>query len=421
MDGALYLLTAGGAAEPLFRDPQDYDTYLKLLAEHKARYGFQLFAYCLLPESLSLCLEPRPGTTVSAIMHDLTAAYTRYVNKRYGRSGPLVRERFKETVVEKTPYLLSLTAHVHSLPRQAGLVQALPGYPFSSCRRYCSQEASTDRLEMDAEIGEVVSLLPAAQATYEQYLNDLSTEDLERLARTFRQRIVGSETFINNLMRERRTCRQVAAVSDTASDPRIAEAGTDGSAAPVVAQRPAAAPSRHLALAMVSVLAVMFSGGVVASLHQRIGALQETIAALSEENEASFRTRPSLAIQREAIGELASLEGTEWDVRLMPMHAQGAEAIQQDRLAFTKRQVSATSLASQGFSAANYTMTVQPDGTRNWETMQSNPSGELVSWQGEWQGPVMRGLVTRQTATKTSEQFTFVAVARKPATLRSET
>jgi len=420
VDGALYLLTAGGAAEPLFRDPQDYETYLNLLAEYKTRYGFRLFAYCLLPESLSLCLEPLSGTTVSAIMHDLTAAYTRYVNKRYARSGPLVRERFKETVVEKALYLLSLTAFVHSLPRQAGLVQEPKGYPFSSCRRYYSPAGSTDRLDMDAELREVLSLLPAA--TYEQYLHDLSMEDIERLARIFQQRLVGSEAFVS-LVSERRARRPVGSVSRAAagSHPLTAEAVTDRSATLVQAQRSATVPSRHLTLVMASVLAVIFSGGVVASLHQRIGGLQRTIAALSEENEASFRTRASLAIQHEAIGELASLEGTEWDVRLMPMYAQGAEAIQQDQLAFTKRQVCATSLATQGFSAANYTMTVQPDGTLNWETMQSNPSGELVSWQGEWQGPVMRGVLTRQTAGKTSERFTFVAVARKPAALRSET
>lgn len=409
IDGALYLLTAGGAAEGLFRDPQDYDAYLKLLAEHKARYGFRLFAYCLLPGEISLCLEPRPGTTVSAIMHDLTAAYTRYVNKRYQRSGSLFRERFKETVVEKASYLLSATAYLHSLPRQAGLVQALAGYPFSSYRRYDSEAASTDRLDMATEIQEVLQALAAEypQVSYADYVNGLSGTDLAEL---FRPRLVGSEAFIR-LVKQQLTDRTLEPVF------RGHNMGqTDRTQYCVPGNRP-----RHLALVAASLAAVAFSGVVVASLHQRIGSLQQTLLALSEENEASFRTRASLAIQRDAVGELAGLEGTEWDVRLMPLHAQNIEAIQQDQLAFTKRQVSATSLATQGFSAANYTMTVQPDGTRNWETMQTNPSGELVSWQGEWHGQVMRGVLTRRTAGKTSEHFTFVAVARKPATLRSET
>ena len=263
---------------------------------------------------------------------------------------------------------------------------------------------------MNAEIQEVLRALAAEypQVSYEDYVNRLSGTDLAEL---FSPRVVGSAAFVS-LVKAKLTNTAVNTpftLHPSPSDSEIVNRGSLPSS------------SRHLALAMASVLAVMFSGVVVASLHQRIGGLQQTIAALAEENEASFRTRYSLAVQHEAIGELAGLEGTEWDVRLIRMYAQGAEMIQQDQLAFTRRQVSSAALATQGFPAANYAIAAQPDGTVSWETMQTNPSGELVSWQGEWHGPVMRGVVTRQIAGKTSEHFTFVAVARKPATLRSET
>ena len=275
-----------------------------------------------------------------------------------------------------------------------------------------------DRLDMETEMREVLSLLPGAPtaAAYAARLSHVSRDERESLRRLFTQRVVGSEAFVSLVeTRLRRAC-----VTALPSSGPLAQWPGEHDAAMESAE-PSPARPRHLALVCASLAAVVFSGVVVASLHQRIGGLQQTIAALAEENEASFRTRYSLAVQHEATDELASLEGTEWDVRLMPMYAHGGEAIRQDQLAFTTRQVSSAALATQGFSAANYTIAAQPDGTLNWETMQTNPSGELVSWQGEWHGPVMRGVVTHQTAGRISEHFTFVAVARKPAAVRSET
>jgi len=133
--------------------------------------------------------------------------------------------------------------------------------------------------------------------------------------------------------------------------------------------------------------------------------------ALSQENDAQFRSHYSLTVQHGLPG-LATLDGTEWEIRLMPMGAESAAGIQQDQLAFTHNQVSSSALTVQQFPPSNYTLTPQPNGVLLWETMQTSPHGEVVCWRGEWQGTTMRGVTTRQPAGKAPENFTFVGTVR---------
>jgi REP element-mobilizing transposase RayT len=420
-----YVTSRGGDGQRLlFRDHDDHLAYLALLFEYKQRYGVQLFAYCLLPDQVHLCLELGPKSNISGLMHDVTSRYTKYSNRRYNREGHLFQERFRTVLMEKHALILPMTAYVHSLPARVGLSREFNTYPYSSCAAYLNAESHQSAKEISEEVSEVLAHLPGG---YETFLNRIEPAAMNQLEQRLSQRILGSEAFVAAIR-----SRIKAAQGLPASEPPVAASKRAQASAPI-ARRFAWRPARVAWASGVAAMLLVAAIGV----QQRIGTLEQVLASLSkenealfkargvfasfEENQASLRTHAALAVQHEAIGELVSLEGTEWDVRLMPMHAKTPEAIQQDQLAFTRRQVSSTALASQGFSAANYTTTEQPDGTLNWETMQSNPSGELVSWQGAWQGPVMRGVVTRQTTGKTPEHFTFVAVTRKPAAIRSET
>lgn len=414
VDGAIDLVTARGeASTPLFQDPQDYDTYLKLLAEQQTRYGFRLFAYCLLPDAVLLAIEPAAGSTLSEIMHDLTTCYSRYANKRHARTGPLFRERFKQAIVESQTHLLPLASYLHLLPVQRGLAQEAQGYPFSSAQRYATPANAIDRLDMDEEIQLVLRALPP-ETGYAQHLSRISAAEQHQLQRIFASRIVGSTEFVS---------RVKAALARPLPETRPAEIIAAVPSMPSLA--PAAAPRswRSLGIVMASLAAVAFSAVLVGSLQRQLGSLKQTLAAITDgQGVAGY----SLAIHRNPVKEFASLEGTEWDVRLMPLHAMPTnaktqDAISEDSLAFSQKHMTAHALGRDGFSPSRYTMALQPDGTLNWETMQVNPSGETLLWQGEWQGPSMRGVVTRQARGEQPQHFTFVGVSRTPTAGRSET
>lgn len=99
----------------LFRDEDDKDYYLNLLARYKERYKCRIYAYCLMDNHLHLHFDPT-GTDVSQFMHSLNTAYVRYYNKKYERHGHLFQERFESKIVDTEAYHLAVTAYIHNNP-----------------------------------------------------------------------------------------------------------------------------------------------------------------------------------------------------------------------------------------------------------------------------------------------------------------
>jgi REP element-mobilizing transposase RayT len=393
LEGAVYVVTARGLSEePLFKDSADEHAYLQLLADYHRRHGFRLYAWCLLPDGIHLCLEPGPGSSLSTVMHDLSAGYTRYVNKRYGRSGHLFQARYKAVVAEKAACLLDATAQVHLQPVRLGLVRHAQDHQASSARAYIDG-ASPVPLATD----EVLPQLPASVSGYAGYL---ASVDHTRVAARFQQAIVGSHEFIA-------TARACARAEGDPSTP---------SASPWASGR---LPRARLAV-LTGSAAVLVAGLAVGVtlLSRRVVRLERALVALAQENEATFLAGQSVA-QASFAPEIRDLQGTRWDVQIAPLFGQAATS-DQDRLEFDERRVTSTALAAQGFGHSPYLMHSRRGGRGTWETAQTNAQGDLVLWQGEWRGSVMQGMVTRQPAGRPAERCTFVAVLREAGAVRSE-
>src|SRR3989338_3921198 len=137
VEGALYYISCRAIEKTaLFKDQADYEAYLQLLETYRSQFGFKLFAYALLPDQLHLCLELTNKATISTVMHAINSRYTKYYGKRYGHAGHLFQERFKATLMEKTPALLRLTGYLHTLPLRLGMVRELQAYRWSSSLHY---------------------------------------------------------------------------------------------------------------------------------------------------------------------------------------------------------------------------------------------------------------------------------------------
>lgn len=396
LEGMVYYVTSRGASDPIIRDQQDYETYMGLVGEYQQRYGFRLFAYCIVPDQVHLCLEPAQGTTISAIMHDLTTRYTKYYNRRYGRTGHLFQERFKAVLVEKEHSLLFVTACLHRWPMQCGLMSDFSAYPFSSYARYMGA-AGLGPIRMDAEVAEILRLLPTEHTpeAYQRYVTGLTPAESER---PMRSRILGSEAFVQR-------------VKDRLSGP----AGLQPAAAGPIQEIPMTAPLRRQAVLMTAgslTAAVLGFGMIVASLYQRVGSVEDGIVVLSQENEASFLSRQAMTVQQAKVEAFASLESAVWEIRLMPISASAGAELQQDELTFAGEHLTSRSFAAEGFTEARYLVRVEPDGTSVWEAAQSHANGDVVTWQGEWQADVMRGTMTRQKAEGGHVQMGFVGAAR---------
>ena len=405
LDGAVYLVTCRGRSAALFQDAQDYETYLGLLRMYQARYEFRLFAYCLLADEVVLCVEPAAGSTLSAVMHDITAGYTRYVNRRHQRTGPLFQDRFHAAVAEKATMLLPLTAYVHRLPLRAGHAQALESYLHSSFSSYCASAQADDDAPMLREITDALALLPTDHTVgaYLRYVADLTPEDDQRLELQLRRKILGSDAFIERVQQQRARVPQAPPVAAVVEPPAVRRAFA--TAWRVNSTIPLLSAALCLLLMPIGLFAM--------SLVDRLRAMEQSIVALSQENEATFRARYSLAVQETGPEEVVGLDETRWEIRMMPMNATDRSQVRQDELAFTKNQVSSMTLANEGFQASRYTVTSHPNGGVLWETMQTSPQGDVVCWRGERHGTTMQGVVTRQPIGKAVENFTFVGVTRE--------
>ncbi|MFH0827622.1 MAG: transposase [Candidatus Omnitrophota bacterium] len=111
-----YITVRTNNHELLFQDNSDYEFFVEVLKSRKEKYGFKLYAYCLLNNHYHLLIEPLEGANISKIMQALNTSYTLYFNKKYNRTGHLVGGRFESRLLNKDNGLLNETMHIHLNP-----------------------------------------------------------------------------------------------------------------------------------------------------------------------------------------------------------------------------------------------------------------------------------------------------------------
>jgi REP element-mobilizing transposase RayT len=126
---------------PLFRDDRDRADLVGRLAAVAARTRLAVLAWALLPNHIHLLVRTPPASpegtyraTLAPTMRRLLTGYAGAFNRRHGRKGHLVQNRYKSILVEEEPYLLELVRYIHLNPLRANVVsdlRALDRYPWS--------------------------------------------------------------------------------------------------------------------------------------------------------------------------------------------------------------------------------------------------------------------------------------------------
>lgn len=129
-----HIITKGNQNQRIFLDGQDYEVYLLRLKRYRLRYGFLIYAFCLMPNHVHLIGEPKEMTDLAKFMHGLNRSYTAYFNKKYNKVGYLWQGRFKSKVVVKDDYLIDCLNYIELNPVRANMVKTAQDYPWSSYR-----------------------------------------------------------------------------------------------------------------------------------------------------------------------------------------------------------------------------------------------------------------------------------------------
>ena len=131
---ALYHITSrGNAWIDIFYDKKDREFFLELLEDLHTRFGFLIYAYCLMSNHYHLLIETPRANLVDG-MRRLNGLYTQRFNKRHKRIGHLLQGRYKAFVIEKESYLLEVCRYIVLNPLQAGLVKHIGEWQWSSYR-----------------------------------------------------------------------------------------------------------------------------------------------------------------------------------------------------------------------------------------------------------------------------------------------
>ena len=165
--------------QDIFEDAEDYYTFIRMMAmvakqgnqRDRSRESFgtsdhgpvplipvcHIYAYCLMPNHVHLLIAEKDWR-VGEVVKSIASCYVLYYNKKYGRIGHLLQDRFKSEPCNDSGYFITLFRYIHQNPVKAGLVKAAKDYEFSSwgndylglaSQRVCHTEAAIKRYGME--------------------------------------------------------------------------------------------------------------------------------------------------------------------------------------------------------------------------------------------------------------------------------
>jgi putative transposase len=127
-----HLIARGNQKQRVFLDEQDFGEYLRRLKKYKRKFGFSLYAYCLMPNHIHLVGQIKEAKKLSKFMHGVSLSYAAYFNNKYAGTGHIWKGRFKNKVILKDRYLIDCLSYVELNPIRGQLANAAYEYPWSS-------------------------------------------------------------------------------------------------------------------------------------------------------------------------------------------------------------------------------------------------------------------------------------------------
>jgi len=198
-EGAFYhVITRGNQRRKVFRDDNDYQKYISLLAYYKERYKYSLYAYALMSNHVHLLIETH-RIPLSKIFQGINQSYTMYFNRKYKTVGHLFQGRYKAILCDRDAYLISLVKYIHLNPVRAKTAKAAGEYQWSSHGSYEKQKGN-EIVDTDRVLRMYSEDKTQARKLYRAYIDDGIEVKKEDIYKTVSQRILGEEHFIDKVM-----------------------------------------------------------------------------------------------------------------------------------------------------------------------------------------------------------------------------
>lgn len=191
----LHVIQRGNNRSQCFRCTEDYERYLRYLADAALRYGCTVHAYVLMPNHVHLLLTPSAADTTSRVMQQLGRRYVRDFNAAYGRTGTLWEGRFRSSLIDSERYFLVCQRYIEQNPVRAGIVHDPREYPWSSYRHYAA--VARDPLVTEHECYlRIADTSEGRSEAYQQLCRTaVADDDLERIRSSANRGLPVGEQF----------------------------------------------------------------------------------------------------------------------------------------------------------------------------------------------------------------------------------
>jgi REP element-mobilizing transposase RayT len=135
-----HVIARGNNRDALFLSDTDRETYLRLWRKYSRELEADVYAYVLMTNHVHWLI--RTGRVpISTIIHTIHSVYARIFNQSHKRVGHVFQGRYKSKVCLDEQYIMSLCRYIHRNPLEAGLVENLLEYPWSSYPDLCGKRA----------------------------------------------------------------------------------------------------------------------------------------------------------------------------------------------------------------------------------------------------------------------------------------
>ena len=120
--GIYHVMLRGINRQRIFEDDEDREKFLEILKKSKEKDGFDLLAWCLMPNHVHLLIKENE-VKLGTIFRRIGASYVYWYNGKYERTGHLFQDRFKSEPVEDDAVSLTVIRYIHRDPVKAGLCE----------------------------------------------------------------------------------------------------------------------------------------------------------------------------------------------------------------------------------------------------------------------------------------------------------
>lgn len=132
--GYYHIFDRGNSKQIIFEDDSDRYRFLSDIQERFERFGVTVLAWCLMGNHFHLMVDD-PHDRISNAMQCALTAYSKYFNKKTGRTGHLFDNRYSRIPVESDSQALALIDYIHLNPVKGSLGK-LDSYRWSSFKAY---------------------------------------------------------------------------------------------------------------------------------------------------------------------------------------------------------------------------------------------------------------------------------------------